>query len=228
MFALRAIGLLIPPASAGILARTRGILLILALILLLLALGLGSWSSWHCRSAGSGWRLGFCLGCSLRSQGWRSPRWSDAGGEIALGRGSALGSSSAKSRSASLVATQRRECGAQGTDRVAAQFEESVARADDHRGCRSAVLRRVGWQLCDRVHSGEAADHISDQRVLCAAGPRLVAVTMKNWLPEAPEGSVLSWPSRRCRACSACCSAVARRSCSRGRRSRRRWGRRPG
>jgi hypothetical protein len=41
MFALRAMGLLIPPASAGILARTRGILLIIALIFLLLALGLG-------------------------------------------------------------------------------------------------------------------------------------------------------------------------------------------
>jgi tetratricopeptide (TPR) repeat protein len=41
MLALRAMGLLIPPASAGILARLRGILLIIALILLLLALGLG-------------------------------------------------------------------------------------------------------------------------------------------------------------------------------------------
>jgi tetratricopeptide (TPR) repeat protein len=41
MFALRAMGLLIPPASAGILARVRGILLILALLLILLAVGLG-------------------------------------------------------------------------------------------------------------------------------------------------------------------------------------------
>src|ERR1700729_1934627 len=41
MFALRAMGLLIPPASAGILARIRGILLIIALIVVLLALGLG-------------------------------------------------------------------------------------------------------------------------------------------------------------------------------------------
>jgi tetratricopeptide (TPR) repeat protein len=41
MFALRAMGLLIPPASAGILARVRGILLIIALVLALLALGLG-------------------------------------------------------------------------------------------------------------------------------------------------------------------------------------------
>jgi hypothetical protein len=41
LFALRAIGMLIPPASAGILARTRGVLLIILLILVLLALGLG-------------------------------------------------------------------------------------------------------------------------------------------------------------------------------------------
>jgi hypothetical protein len=41
MFALRAIGLLVPPASAGILARLRGIVLIIALIAVLLAIGLG-------------------------------------------------------------------------------------------------------------------------------------------------------------------------------------------
>ncbi|HEU0249111.1 MAG TPA: hypothetical protein VFR48_00150 [Solirubrobacteraceae bacterium] len=41
MLALRAMGLLIPPASAGILARMRGILLIVLLIVLLLAVGLG-------------------------------------------------------------------------------------------------------------------------------------------------------------------------------------------
>lgn len=41
MLALRAMGLLIPPASAGIVARIRGIALILALVVLLLALGLG-------------------------------------------------------------------------------------------------------------------------------------------------------------------------------------------
>jgi hypothetical protein len=41
MLALRAMGLLIPPASAGILARIRGILLILVLIIVLLAIGLG-------------------------------------------------------------------------------------------------------------------------------------------------------------------------------------------
>src|SRR5271154_2137367 len=41
MFALRAMGLLVPPNSAGILARIRGILLIIALIIVLLAIGLG-------------------------------------------------------------------------------------------------------------------------------------------------------------------------------------------
>ena|SRR5438874_2723529 len=41
MLALRAIGLLIPPASAGILARLRGIVLILALIAVLIGVGLG-------------------------------------------------------------------------------------------------------------------------------------------------------------------------------------------
>ena len=41
MLALRAIGLLVPPSSAGILARLRGIVLILILVILLIALGLG-------------------------------------------------------------------------------------------------------------------------------------------------------------------------------------------
>jgi hypothetical protein len=41
MLALRAMGLLIPPASAGILARLRGVVLILVLIIVLLAVGLG-------------------------------------------------------------------------------------------------------------------------------------------------------------------------------------------
>ena len=41
MLALRAIGLLVPPASAGILARLRGIVLILVLVILLVGLGLG-------------------------------------------------------------------------------------------------------------------------------------------------------------------------------------------
>src|SRR5277367_1114628 len=41
LLALRAMGLLVPPASAGIVARTRGAVLILLLILVLLAIGLG-------------------------------------------------------------------------------------------------------------------------------------------------------------------------------------------
>jgi hypothetical protein len=41
MFALRAMGLLIPPASAGLIARVRGIFLIIVLIIVLLAIGLG-------------------------------------------------------------------------------------------------------------------------------------------------------------------------------------------
>src|SRR5438132_8792100 len=41
LFALRAMGLLVPSASAGILARMRGIVLILILIIALLALGTG-------------------------------------------------------------------------------------------------------------------------------------------------------------------------------------------
>ena len=41
MLALRLIGLLVPPGSAGILARLRGIVLILALIIVLLGMGLG-------------------------------------------------------------------------------------------------------------------------------------------------------------------------------------------
>ena len=41
LFMLRMMGLLIPPASAGIVARVRGILLIVALMIVLLAAGLG-------------------------------------------------------------------------------------------------------------------------------------------------------------------------------------------
>jgi hypothetical protein len=41
LFALRAMGLLIPPSSAGVVARVRGVLLIVALIVLIIALGLG-------------------------------------------------------------------------------------------------------------------------------------------------------------------------------------------
>ena len=41
MLALRAMGLLLPPSSAGILARVRGILLIIVLVVVLVAVGFG-------------------------------------------------------------------------------------------------------------------------------------------------------------------------------------------
>ncbi|HYB22929.1 MAG TPA: hypothetical protein VED41_03970 [Solirubrobacteraceae bacterium] len=41
LLALRAMGLLVPPRSAGILARARGVLLIILLILVLIGIGLG-------------------------------------------------------------------------------------------------------------------------------------------------------------------------------------------
>src|SRR5256884_5607097 len=41
LFALRAMGLLVPPGSAGIVARVRGIVLILVLVAVLLAIGTG-------------------------------------------------------------------------------------------------------------------------------------------------------------------------------------------
>jgi hypothetical protein len=41
LFMLRVMGLLVPPASAGILARVRGILLLVALVIVVLALGFG-------------------------------------------------------------------------------------------------------------------------------------------------------------------------------------------
>ncbi len=41
LFALRAMGLLVPPSSAGLVARIRGILLIIALIIVVVALGAG-------------------------------------------------------------------------------------------------------------------------------------------------------------------------------------------
>jgi hypothetical protein len=41
LFMLRMMGLLVPPASAGILARIRGIVLLIALVIVVLALGFG-------------------------------------------------------------------------------------------------------------------------------------------------------------------------------------------
>ena len=41
LFMLRMMGLLIPPSSAGVLARVRGVLLLIALVIVLLAVGFG-------------------------------------------------------------------------------------------------------------------------------------------------------------------------------------------
>ena len=65
MFALRAMGLLIPSASAGILARMRGVLLIILLIIALLAIGLGIVELSRCPSEASGSRRASCSGLFL-------------------------------------------------------------------------------------------------------------------------------------------------------------------
>ncbi len=65
MLALRAMGLLVPPASAGILARVRGILLIILLIFVLLALGLGVVELISLPFGGLGIAAGILLGLFL-------------------------------------------------------------------------------------------------------------------------------------------------------------------
>ncbi len=65
MFALRAMGLLIPPGSAGILARLRGILLIVILIIVLLAIGLGLVELISLPFGGLGLAAGILLGLFL-------------------------------------------------------------------------------------------------------------------------------------------------------------------
>jgi hypothetical protein len=62
MFALRAMGLLLPTSSAGILARIRGILLIILLILVLLAIGLGIVELFSLPFGGIGLAPGILLG----------------------------------------------------------------------------------------------------------------------------------------------------------------------
>jgi tetratricopeptide (TPR) repeat protein len=62
MFALRAMGLLLPTSSAGILARIRGILLIILLILVLLAIGLGIVELFALPFGGIGLAPGILLG----------------------------------------------------------------------------------------------------------------------------------------------------------------------
>ena len=62
LFALRAMGLLVPPASAGILARIRGILLIIVLVIVLLAIGAGIVKLVALAFGGIGWAPAVLLG----------------------------------------------------------------------------------------------------------------------------------------------------------------------
>jgi hypothetical protein len=62
LFALQAMGLLVPPSSAGILARVRGILLIIVLIIVLLAIGAGIVKLVALPFGGLGWAPAVLLG----------------------------------------------------------------------------------------------------------------------------------------------------------------------
>ena len=64
LFALRAMGLLAPPSSAGILPRIRGIVLIIVLVILLLALGTGIVELVSLPFGGIGLAPACCSGCS--------------------------------------------------------------------------------------------------------------------------------------------------------------------
>jgi hypothetical protein len=59
LFGLRLLGLIAPPASAGILARIRGILLAIALVLLILGVGFGI--MYGIGTAAGGISIGFAL-----------------------------------------------------------------------------------------------------------------------------------------------------------------------
>ncbi len=74
LFALRAMGLLIPTASKGILARVRGILLIILLIAVLLALGLGIVELISLPFGGLGVAPGILLGLIPGARGARDHR----------------------------------------------------------------------------------------------------------------------------------------------------------
>src|SRR5579871_5218333 len=65
MFALRAMGLLLPASSAGILARLRGIVLIILLIVVLLAIGAGIVKLIALAFGGIGWAPAVLLGLFL-------------------------------------------------------------------------------------------------------------------------------------------------------------------
>ncbi len=62
LFALRAMGLLVPPASAGILARIRGVILIIVLVIVLLAIGAGIVKLVALAFGGIGWAPAVLLG----------------------------------------------------------------------------------------------------------------------------------------------------------------------
>ncbi|HXB16476.1 MAG TPA: hypothetical protein VNV44_12120 [Solirubrobacteraceae bacterium] len=65
MFALRAMGVLLPASSAGVLARLRGIVLIILLIVLLLAIGAGIVKLIGLAFGGIGWAPAVLLGLFL-------------------------------------------------------------------------------------------------------------------------------------------------------------------
>lgn len=96
MFALRVMGLLVPPSSAGILARLRGILLIVVLIVVLLALGLGLVELIALPFGGLGIAPGVLLGLFLvvavlgivAAIGRRRRNRAQAAGRSSIGRGS--------------------------------------------------------------------------------------------------------------------------------------------
>jgi hypothetical protein len=65
LFALRAMGLLIPPPGTGIVRRTRGVLLVLVLILVLLGIGTGIVKGIGTAAGGFGWAPSVLLGFFL-------------------------------------------------------------------------------------------------------------------------------------------------------------------
>jgi hypothetical protein len=65
LFGLKLVGLLAPPSSAGILARIRGVLLVIALIIAVLAVGFGIVELVSLPSGGLGWQLGIFWGFVL-------------------------------------------------------------------------------------------------------------------------------------------------------------------
>jgi hypothetical protein len=163
MLALRAMGLLIPPASAGILRRIRGILLIIALILLLLALGLGVVELIALPFGGLGLAPGVLLGLFVAIAG------------VAI---------------AATVGRRRR-------DRAAA-----TAPSGKKSKLADSVALRITTGLVGAPSCGGSVGSfaiVSTPRRLpttfptsayCGGSAAFAVVTMKNWLPDVPDGSV--------------------------------------